>query len=280
MKNRKSRNSTILLLGLLLGVVVSGGLSGCSEDQAVLLLPKPAMMPYVDDPFAETGIRATPDAGASDSVSNGGILVEWRAIDPSKVSGVRVGGYYLYRAQSRSETDLSENPKFVRYKKIESPTGADTIFIDEAIEQGYIYSYYVTSYNKSDVSQESDPSDTVHYQPSARPILQQPIAEVEAPADGNWEFFFGPADQFFGTMAIEVNEVDLSNERILLGRMWRSSNEYVEGPSGTIYYRGAKLQSGRRYRWRVIKPFPLIVTPGSRIIPTGNTSKWQTFTVR
>jgi hypothetical protein len=231
------------------------------------------MMPYVNDPFAETGIRATPDAGASDSLGIGGILVEWRAIDPGKITGVRVGGYYLYRAQSRTETELRENPKFVRYKKIESPTGNDTVLIDEAIEQGYIYSYYLTSYNKSDVSQESDPSDTVHYQPSARPILQQPIAEVTAPVDGNWEFTFGPVDQFFGIMAIEVNEVDPVNERILLGRMWRSSDVYVEGPSGTIHYAGDKLERGRRYRWRVIKHFP--VSP----IPTGNTSKWQTFTV-
>jgi hypothetical protein len=272
MKNRKSRNSTILLLGMLMSTM-SGGLSGCSEDLALLPLPKPSMMPYVNDPFAETGIRATPNAGASDSLGIGGILVEWQAIDPGKVSGVRVGGYYLYRAESRTETELRENPKFVRFKKIESPSGTDTVWIDEAIEQGYIYSYYLTSYNKSDVSQESDPSDTVHYQPSARPILLQPIADVTAPADGNWLFFIGPVDQFFGVMAIEVNEVDAVNERILLGRMWRSSAEYVEGPFGTINYRGTKLERGRRYRWRVIKHFP------GAPIPTGNTSKWQTFTV-
>jgi hypothetical protein len=270
------RISVSLALGAIsiLGAMLD---QGCGNPVVYTPTPVPKMIPYSVDPFEERGIRADPNAPGSDSLGSGGIIVEWNRIDPGKVAGVRMGGYYIYR----SENWDAVNKRGLNFRRIArqpvSPALDDTTFNDYSVRQNVVYSYYVTSFNRSDETQESAPSDTVTFMLSERPIPLAPLGDsLVLPKDVplSFEFLSG------GNMAIIVNRVKRENENILLQEMFRKIG--IDAGFGTtsnpphIDYRGADpLVQGQRYRWRVVKYFS--VSPGDP--PIGNASRWVTFTV-
>jgi hypothetical protein len=235
------------------------------------------MVPYNDDPFAETGIRADADAPDPESSTSGAIIVEWHPIDPATLVNVRVGGYYLYRSE---KLDVHGTPvEFARIaEKSTSLSSVDSSYQDTDVRQNRVYSYYVTSYNRSDETQESKPSDTVNFNLTVRPVLTYPITDsIINPSLPRLKFQFGPS-LAGGRVAIIVNEVQPDNEQVLRNNVWTAINIPSGGftsPEVEFDDNRANLEKGKRYRWRLVKYVEHL--PGNP--PEGNSSRWATFTL-
>jgi hypothetical protein len=252
-------------------------LGACGVADSSTPPPVPAMVPYNDDPFAKIGIRADPDAPDPGDPNSGAIIVEWHRIDPATLVNIRIGGYYLYRSDTRDAKGTPIN--FTRITRIAVSIAADdSVYQDTDVKQETVYSYYVTSFNRSDESQESKPSDTVSFILSKRPVPTYPITDsIPLPPSSPLSFQFGPP-LAGGIIAIEVNRVQPENELVLINNVWSASNINAGFESPEVFFDPgrATLETGARYRWRVVKYFPLY--PGQ--IPYGNSSRWVTFTLK
>jgi hypothetical protein len=225
------------------------------------------MIPFAGDPFADTGIRPDPEAMEPTSAASGGIIIEWRSVDPAVSGGAPVGGYYVYRSDS---SDANGTPAgFVRIARIpRESAGGDTLFSDEHAPQNVRCSYLVKAYAKLDASLESAPSDTVSFTLLERPVSTAPRGDISLPDGAPLRLeFTGP-----GYVALRVDEILPENETVVLRRMWRYTGQVTDFSDPHVDYAGEPLVPGRRYRWRVDR-----IIQGS---PQANASRWLTFSVK
>lgn len=244
--------------------------AGCGD--AVSPIEKPPatrMIRFQDDPFTEYGLRPDPAAPGEDAES-GAILVEWKALDPTRVGSTRLGGYKLYRSETTDAKGVARDFRMIARLPV-STSGHDTALSDTLVRPNRGYSYYVTVYNRTDESVESDPSDTVRFTLSDRPVPIWPIGAVPAGAAERLRLRFGPSSAS-GLVAVEVDETFLENDRLVVRHLWRQ-RAIADFDDPQIEYAGDSLMPGHRYRWRVVKIFP----QGE---PIGNSSRWVTFLVQ
>ena len=259
------QNISALLVAALL-------MSGCGDSLSpVARPPAPRMVHFQDDPFLERGIRPDPNAALPEDSRSGAIIVEWMSIDTATLDGVRLGGFKLYRSESRPDP-LGAASSFELIATLPATVAnVDTFYSDSSARQNVAYAYYVTAYSADDRRIESSSSDTVSFTLSERPVPLSPTGRVAPSAHGSLHFRFSPATAS-GYVAVALDEISADNEQLVLRQMWRE-----RGMAGfydpSLEYTGDSLRPGHRYRWRVEKIFP----QGQ---PIGNASRWVTFLVQ
>jgi hypothetical protein len=267
------RGGSLLSAGIpaaLAAIVLSVVLPGCSDPVVPTARPPATrMVGFSGDPFSERGIRPDPNAADPGDPGSGAILVEWNAIDPSRLGAVRLGGYRLYRSDTVDAGGRALGFELVRNVAL-SGTSGDTVVSDSTVRLNRGYSYYVTAYSRSDESVESDPSDTVRFTLTERPVPLAPSGNIALDSVGGLRLAFGPSSAS-GYVAVELDETLPSNESVVLRRLMRELF-VADFNDPHVVYSGDSLQVGHRYRWRVEKIFP----QGQ---PIGNSSRWVTFFV-
>ena len=258
-----------ILLPALLSLALPG--IGCGDPVATIARPPATrMVRFQDDPFLEHGIRPDPNAADPNDPGSGAIVVEWNALDPSRLGAVRLGGYKLYRSDTVDASGVALDFTLVRTVALTGTVG-DTVVSDSTARLNRGYAYYVTAFSRSNEDVESDPSDTVRFTLTERPVPLSPSGTIPLDTGGHLRLSFGPTSAS-GLVAVELDETLAGNEKIVVRRLMRE-RLVADFNDPHVEYTGEALQSGHRYRWRVEKIFP----QGQ---PLGNSSHWVTFLVQ
>ncbi|MEA1987525.1 MAG: hypothetical protein U9N76_08575 [Candidatus Marinimicrobia bacterium] len=219
--------------------------------------------------FYETGINPV---GSTDAIS-----IQWEANSEEDLAG-----YKIYRAadtSSNQELDFSKihtaSVNFV------SPIATATEYIDYDVSLKIKYFYYLTAFNQSD--NESEHSDTVSYQLSAKPSIYCPDFESILCSDAysvpGMRFRYSD-DIFYGISRFIIKVADMNNDSIWC---YSVAREQYDGSAQTVVYNidGSSvidsLTPGQFYKWKV-----KAITPTGNNMPEteGAETDWVQFKIR
>ncbi len=203
-------------------------------------LPTPRLLPPPDD-FSEDerGLDAVPERDA--------IQVEWE----------------LYAVQDAAIEVWRRQEKRQEFEQVAKISGKDTVFLDEDVEIGTRYWYFVVAVAPG--WRDSAPSDTFSYR-----LLEKPFALVET--TGRRPTFRWQVGQTPVGYVLKLFEVD-TDKKVWFASVWPDygtlAEEVVFNFDSTAV--ADSLEAGKGYRWRVD-----VIGPEKN---SGAESNWRVFRV-
>jgi len=194
-----------------------------------------------------------------------GIILEWHPNPEEDVSG-----YKLYKAQEDDDNDFILAADINAF----SLSGADTFFVDDSVNIGTDYFYYLKAYDQA--ANKSEPSDTIQYTliPKVEP-LQPSGVQTDQPATFQWYDYSDGSSEY-----VIILETMSPRNVIWISRFNRPNyGDFYQ--SKTFNFDGSAepdtFSSGITYRW-CVKSIAFI-DQHTNIDISGSVSSWAYFTI-